>query len=1355
MKKIYFSFFIALICNNVFSAPQINPSNIPLETGIASLVKPNLMFIFDNSDSMSRNYLGDEIGGSNVCTGYYPPTPSTVGIPWNSWTVVQPQVNYTSQAACDANLPPNVGPGTNMGDIQYRCSPEGYYVTPKTCTGQVGDNGGQTCTGGEWVYYNYRVTKGVVQVVPGATGYRWLGDRPCNMYWNNSAHYEPLPPFASYAVNKIVYNPNIIYKAAVDYRGVSMGDQSITSAKLDPFNGSTSTMNLLTQLTEPYWCTVKTPTASQLADPNVCRRNGVDGANPFNYYDTTSYPNDPYYYYVSGPAPIPFYYEIIPTEFCDVSGVNCSFSQSPSYPTPFKVRWCTNWANASSSSLMSGAGKCQANYTSTYPFPRFGKFQRFNVPPSQYTNYANWFTYYRTRLLSLKTSAGLAFSQIGSDKRVGFMALNPTSTNLSSSFLAVSDFTSPTPSGPMSLPSGPINPPGTPYVAPQKPQFFSLLYGLTVTGDTDLKAALSKVGRYYAGNATDITTGKTLPYGTTSLPDPVQYSCQQNFTLLATDGYWNPGTNGKDLQGNILGNYDNVNSNTNYSLRSDGVFDGALPGSTGTLADVSLYYYKTPLRDSSLNNCTSNSSGTAQNLCQSNVPISALDQNPNQHMVTYAMSLGVSGLMNYTNDYPNGTSNDLQNIKTGAVGVCSWTTGVCDWPVPVGNSPSALDDLWHATINGRGRFFNANDANSIISGLQSVLTSVSAQTGSSSAAVTSSPNITATDNTLYYATYRTNKWDGEITSVSIDSGTGVIGTTPFWSARTLLNNKVSSNSDSRKIYFVRNNPLGTSSLNNFSDSNMNALELNNFTNKCLTSALSQCVNLSAANKTLVDSGSSLITYLRGQSQYDVNNSAQPLFRAREYVLGDIVNSAPAYVAGSRYGWSDSGYSNFASNVASRAPALYAGANDGMLHGFNAKTGQENWAIVPSQMMSKMYKLADTSYATTHNFYVDGNISVMDAQISGNWKTVLITGMGAGGNGYMAVDVTDPNNPSVLWEICNSSICTSSDADMGLSFGNPIITKRKFDGKWVAYLSSGYDNVSGKGVIYEVDLTSGVILRKLVTGTGQASPYNQAGISKINAYYDNFNADNTAVYLYAGDLNGNVWKWDLGSSSNTTATLLAQAVDPSGNAQPITTKIEVGKIDNNIMLYFATGQFLNNSDYTTIQIQSVYGIKDTDTQLGVLRNNGNVVKQTITTGSISSTGSNLDVDLSSKMGWYFDLTSQMGERVNVDVTLALGVLNVVTNIPGNSSCTAGGNSWIYQVDYAKGSSLDPDTGIVGKKTYTGLIVGQVIAQLGKFGALKDYLTDANGQVMMVSVPTKKSSGNPGVIKKHFWSEINKD
>ena len=147
--------------------------------------------------------------------------------------------------------------------------------------------------------------------------------------------------------------------------------------------------------------------------------------------------------------------------------------------------------------------------------------------------------------------------------------------------------------------------------------------------------------------------------------------------------------------------------------------------------------------------------------------------------------------------------------------------------------------------------------------------------------------------------------------------------------------------------------------------------------------------------------------------------------------------------------------------------MYVGANDGQLHAFDAATGQENWAYIPSAVLPNLYALADKNYSSQHQYFVDGSPVVgrhlperaVVTCSAGQWKTILVGGLNRGGKGYYALDVTDPASPALLWEF--------TDANLGYSFGNPVITKLK-DGTWVVLLSSGYNNADGLGRLYVVN-----------------------------------------------------------------------------------------------------------------------------------------------------------------------------------------------------------------------------------------------------------------------------------------------
>ena len=415
--------------------------------------------------------------------------------------------------------------------------------------------------------------------------------------------------------------------------------------------------------------------------------------------------------------------------------------------------------------------------------------------------------------------------------------------------------------------------------------------------------------------------------------------------------------------------------------------------------------------------------------------------------------------------------------------------------MPASHDPSTLADLWHAAVNGRGRYFSAGDPTSLTLGLQGALAALNIQTAAAAASATSSPNITETDNFIYSSTFRTVKWDGEIVAQRIDTVSGNVLPAVVWSASTSLNGRTTANRDTRTIFTI--DETGGGKRKNFLYSSLSsspasgiAAERPYFDTKC--SVLSQCALLTASQQAIANSGDNLVNYLRGQRQHEaftLPETTSP-FRARENVLGDPVNATPAFMAAPRFGFADAvtpTYADFKIAKAARTPTLFIAANDGMLHALNGDTGSEIWAYVPRITMPKMHRLAKENWSVTHEFSVDGSPEIMDAYFGGGWKTVLVAGLGTGGRGYYALDVTDPAAPKVLWEICHdASVCAINDPDIGFTHGNPVITKRPTDGKWIVAFTSGLNNVSpdtGRGYMYVIDLATGAILQKLDTGVG--------------------------------------------------------------------------------------------------------------------------------------------------------------------------------------------------------------------------------------------------------------------------------
>lgn len=942
------------------------------------------------------------------------------------------------------------------------------------------------------------------------------------------------------------------------------------------------------------------------------------------------------------------------------------------------------------------------------------------------TNYANWYSYYRNRGYMMKAATGRAFSTLSDQFRVGLFFINSNgNTNLT-----IKDFDS-----------------------TNQTTWYDTLYASTSSGSTPLRTTLAKVGQMYAGK------------GGWGDKDPVQFSCQQNFTILSTDGAWNDDNDPTRLNTTTdIGNQDGTGTDRPYLDALD---------ISNTLADTAMYYYKTDLRTSARNNC-SNTIGTTvySNLCENNVLGTPRDPNTQQHMTTFTLGLGVSGEIFYEPNYET-----APNI-TGVTQYYDILNSNSNWPNP-NSDIRKIDDLWHAAVNGRGLYFSASNPTSLTTGLQDALAGISARIGSGTAAATSSLELVAGDNAVYLAQYRTVKWDGELIAKAIDANTGAVASTATWSARTQLNLKVSSatSGDGRTIKYF--NSTATDKLKDFTYTNLNTDGLGTpFTTACPStgSALNQCTNLTATQKSLANDGANMVNYLRGQSTYeDLTNSANPLYREREHVLGDIVNAVPVFVQKPQFNYEqyDSTYGSFKSTNATRGGTVFAAANDGMLHAFNSANGSERWAFVPSFVMPNMRHLADTNY--DHRYYADGSPTVADVCSSPGtgtpsvcssataWKTILVAGLDKGGCGYYALDVTDPANPKGLWEFTH--------AQMGYSYGHPVITRRK-DGKWVAIFTSGYNNVPGTcgkttgdgiGRVFVVDAMTGTLLDTISTGEGSAETPSNLGM--LNAWVEVAEL-NTADVLYAGDMLGNVWRIDFDDNhapSGKEAFKLATLRNAAGTAQPISVKPELAYTNGSRVVMVGTGRLLSLDDLSNAQGQSVYGLKDdlSTTGLSNPRANASVKSRTLTTttgsnGQTIRTISGDAIDWATDKGWYFDFPStgsgNASERVNVDMQLQYNILTVATNVPESNACTAGGYGWLYYVDLETGKQVTTATdSAIGTRLSSNTMVSGIKTVKLQNGKTVTIVSDTLGDVRTSPSPSPTGAA-AGTARRTMWREL---
>lgn len=934
------------------------------------------------------------------------------------------------------------------------------------------------------------------------------------------------------------------------------------------------------------------------------------------------------------------------------------------------------------------------------------------------TNFANWYAYYRTRMQTAKTAVGKAFQPLTSQYRVGMAKLSNIGY------------------------SGSVDKLPTEFITSSRQDFYSKVYNLSPGSSTPLRTALYNAGVMFSSTTNGV----------------VQYPCQQNFTILTTDGYWNDSS----APSAVTDNDRTASSTANqprFCTQAGGCLDGI--GGTVSLADVALHWYN----GGSNTGRTSLRPDLESSSTVGLVPITDTDPNDRLHMTTFTLGLGLSGVVEYESSYNMTpiTGGDFYKIITSATG-CPWnSSGAYVWPKPASNAETTVDDLWHAAINGHGKYYSASNPQAVVDGLSDAIQSMQQRQGAAAAAATSTPNLSSEDSSIFSATFTTVKWYGELIKQAIDPNTGIVSATVDWSTTDKLGSQVGASPTVPRTVLMGKVGSATGELIEFGDFSSDATAAAWFTNKC--ASLNQCLTATAAQKAVINSATNLVAWLKGDTTfaddthfraYTVSTGTTPV----PILLGDIASAKPAYTNYSK--------KRAFSGIGTRSEKMiYVAANDGMLHAFDADTGFEKWSYVPRSIMSKMYKLADKNYGTNHQFLVDGTPVIADADIGG-WKRVLVAGLNGGGRGYYALDITNPTAPKLLWEFCaDPAICSGagmSDPNIGYTYGNPQIVQ--LGSTWVALLTSGYNNVpgtdgislgDGKGYLYVVNLQTGQLISTHATGVGSTGT--PSGFARIAAATANPQNDPKVTEVYGGDNLGNLWRFstrasttDAAGSSFGAALKLAE----TGSSKPITARPLVSSCDIDghgtirPVVLFGTGRLLGTTDMTNTAQQSVYMVKDSTTALGDPASN-NTVQQTLSTSGNTVTMTANTVDLASKNGWYFNLTENAGERVNLDPDVVFGAAQIVTNIPTSSNaCNYGGISWHYQVDLCKGTAVSDNasTNVVGEMvSNVAGAVGFIVVRLAS-GQYRMIVTTSEGTKHTREVSTGQSSAP----RKTGWRTI---
>lgn len=565
--------------------------------------------------------------------------------------------------------------------------------------------------------------------------------------------------------------------------------------------------------------------------------------------------------------------------------------------------------------------------------------------------------------------------------------------------------------------------------------------------------------------------------------------------------------------------------------------------------------------------------------------------------------------------------------------------GTVKWPDPTDKEDSdRIDDLLHAAVNSRGTFVAATNPEKFVRGLLEALTTIAKRPGSASNVTANSTSFN-TDTRVYQAKYTSGSWIGELASYRATSAG--VETTPAWIASTGI-----PAYGKRKV--LTWNGTGGASFP--------------------TSAQVSALDVSERPFSGV-SGAANAAYIAGDQSKELAKK-DGVLRNRSTVLGDIVNSSPIYVT-------DSG-------------TIFVGANDGMLHAFDAASGAELFAYVPGGIsLSDLATLSDPYY--THKYFVDGPITV-SAKSQTPGKNYLVGSLGRGGRGVFGLDVTDPKNfdaSKVLWEFRN-------DNDMGMVLGEPLIVTLNDAAKTKAVVvGNGINSPDGSATLFILNLATGAEIAEIEAGAAGAN-----GLFAPRGWDDN--GDGRVDYIYAGDLKGNLWKFDLSGSSSgdwkvaNSGKPMFQARDDANTPQPITAGLALARNPDtrDVWVFAGTGRFISEGDLTTVEVQSLYGIIDDGEVKGRTSptQNGDLARRDIiyvsTDKKVRAFTPNKSPLEDGKKGWFVDFDDPTkGERI-VSGLRVLGTVLIASSIippQGQSTCDAGGTGYINALDAFTGTS----------------------------------------------------------------------
>lgn len=648
---------------------------------------------------------------------------------------------------------------------------------------------------------------------------------------------------------------------------------------------------------------------------------------------------------------------------------------------------------------------------------------------------------------------------------------------------------------------------------------------------------------------------------------------------------------------------------------------------------------------------------------------------------------------------PNATCNQLPFF--GATNVSAPNTSISTVTFTAGTSASAeflKDPLWYAAkwggfndYDGNGRpnlkgewdldndgqpdtYFFVQNPTKMRDSLTRAFQSIVDRQGSSSNLAANVSGRIQTDSLVYRASYIAGRWTGEVEAIPVTING--LGSAPAWRASEKL-----PTWNSRNLYVQ----TGTSTVADMKVTGFSGLP-----------AMHQAGFGSADT----------YAYVRGSAALEVKNGGS--LRSRDTPLGDIIHSSPAFDLESQ--------------------TLYVGSNSGFLHAFNGKTGVEKFGFMPRTVVPKIKNLANVTYSGAHEYFVDGENLLGYKLSQTNNSYYLYTMLGRGGKGMFSINPgVSATLPTLLWDYTapTTSVGTSTltlttaeaDPDLGLMLSSPAGSLMN-NGKFGVFAGNGYNSASGSAVLYIFLINpDGSLDSVKKIDTGVAGDNGLSGPSGFDS-----NADGKVDFLYAGDLKGNVWRFDVRDVdeakwklSYTGGVPMFKATDGAGNPQPITSAVTPiynnfgGTHSDKLYLTFGTGSYFKVGDNTDLSIQTWYGIIDDETGVGdgtpvpstplrgalVAREMSSPVTSTVTSAVIRYAGGVVANDLSGKRGWFIDLKNPInGERIITPNVFLPNAVKPLIQSPSiypinNDVCTPGGDSYMNAIDPFTGGNLKED------------------------------------------------------------------